>query len=147
MAAKYLTLVVVAAYVSQGLCVTEITLPDESSTFITNPMIAKTISIPKFFFDTLEACYVIMANGIMHEFFPTINFEEDPIFVLKSVEPFNSCALAFLNAPVSFSGTYELLSLVRHSADNSQSLTRQKFHLTFIESEVVFPTKDGADKV
>ncbi|XP_053604529.1 uncharacterized protein LOC128671794 [Plodia interpunctella] len=142
MAAKLLIIFVLAAFVSQGICVTEITLDDETTTFITNPLIAKTITIPKLFLDVLEACYVVMPNGIMYEFYPNNNIVEDPIFVLQAVAPFNSCGLGFRNAPVSFSGTYELFSLVKHTADGSQSLTRKKFHITFIESEVVFPNNE-----
>ena len=74
-------------------------------------------------------------NGVRYEAYPNNNIPPGPITYLHAVEPFNSCGIGFLNAPESASGTYELLSTVRHSADNSYSLTRQRFHLTLIASD------------
>uniref|UniRef100_A0A2A4JL84 Uncharacterized protein n=1 Tax=Heliothis virescens TaxID=7102 RepID=A0A2A4JL84_HELVI len=133
MAVKFLALFVIAAAVTGGQALTQITLPDEHHTFLTNPLIGKTLSIPKSFLDTLVSCNVVYPNGVTYEAYPNNRLPAGPISFLAAVQPFTSCGIGFLGADVSYSGTYELMSLVLHSADNSQSLTRQRFHLTLLE--------------
>ncbi|KAH9631064.1 hypothetical protein HF086_015049 [Spodoptera exigua] len=113
--------------------VTQITLPDQHHTFLTNQLIGKSLSIPKSFLDRLESCHVVYPNGMVYEAFPNNRLPSGPITFLHAAQPFTSCAIGFLDADVSLSGTYELMSLINHSADNSFSLTRQSFHLTLIE--------------
>ncbi|PZC86825.1 hypothetical protein B5X24_HaOG201684 [Helicoverpa armigera] len=133
MAAKFLALFVIAAALTKGQAITQITLPDEHYTFLTNPLIGKSLSIPKSFLDTLQSCNVIFPNGATYEAYPNNRLPAGPVSFLHAVQPFTSCAIGFLGADVSYSGTYELMSLVHHSADNSLSLTRQRFHLTLVE--------------
>ncbi|KOB67413.1 Uncharacterized protein OBRU01_20501, partial [Operophtera brumata] len=110
-------------------------LPDETTTHLSNPHIPKTIGIAKSFLDKLVSCHVVYPNGATYEAFPTNNLLHDEITFESAVEPFNSCGIGFRNAPPTLSGTYELISVVDHSADNSRSMTRQKFHLTFYYSD------------
>ncbi|XP_028037290.1 uncharacterized protein LOC114248288 [Bombyx mandarina] len=131
--AKFLYLFALAAAIAQASAVTEITLPDISFNFLTNDLIGKSLSIPKSFLDTLVSCHVIFPNRVMYEAFPNNNLPAGNIFFLEAVQPFTSCAIGFRGAAVSLSGTYELRSLVTNVADNSRSLTRQRFHLTLQE--------------
>ncbi|XP_022828065.1 uncharacterized protein LOC111357553 [Spodoptera litura] len=133
MVSKVLALFVIAAALTQAQAVTQITLPDQHHTFLTNQLIGKSLSIPKSFLDLLESCHVIFPNGMTYEAFPNNRLPAGPITFLDAVQPFTSCAIGFLGADVSLSGMYELMSLVRHSADNNFSLTRQRFHLTLVE--------------
>ncbi|KAM3958937.1 uncharacterized protein ACR2FA_007010 [Aphomia sociella] len=110
-------------------------LPEESYTFITNELIGKTLTIPKFMFDTLEACYVTFPGGMTYEAYPKSNIPENTVFFLEAVQPFVSCGIGFLGAPTTLSGTYRLESLVTHQSDGSQTLSSQNFHLTLIESD------------
>lgn len=114
----------------------ELTLPDETITHITNPLIGRAITIPNSFLDTLESCHVVFPNGQMYEAYPTDQIPAGPVSFASAVQPFTSCSVTFLGADVSYSGTYELISLVHHNAENYKSMTRQKFHITFIESEL-----------
>ncbi|KAJ8716477.1 hypothetical protein PYW07_003104 [Mythimna separata] len=136
MAVKLLALFVVAAALTQGHAITYITLPDQSVTFLTNPLIGKALTIPKSFLDTLELCRVVFPNGWLYEAYPNNQLPVGPIKFLSAVQPFTSCGIEFLDAPVSASGTYELVSRVRHSADNSLSETTQRFHLTLTALEL-----------
>ncbi|XP_035450581.2 uncharacterized protein LOC118276391 [Spodoptera frugiperda] len=133
MVPKMLALFVIAAALTQAQAVTQITLPDQYHTFLTNQLIGKSLSIPKSFLDVLQTCHVIFPNGLVYEAFPNNRLPAGPITFLHAAQPFTSCAIGFLGADVSLSGTYELMSLVNHSADNSLSLTRQRFHLTLVE--------------
>ncbi|XP_075975221.1 uncharacterized protein LOC142975942 [Anticarsia gemmatalis] len=143
MTAKFLILFVVAAAVAPGFAgvpasrnLVEITLADQYHTFITNPLIAKTIGIPKSFLDTLESCHILYPDNQLYEAFPLNRLPEGPVTFLEAVQPFTSCAVGFLGASVSMSGTYQLVSTVRHNAENYSSRTMQRFHLTFVQSEL-----------
>lgn len=120
-------------FVVPGQSLTEIWLPDETTTHLSNPLIPKTISVPKFFFDTQEICQVIFPNGVVYETFPINNLQHE--FVESAISAVPGCGVGFRDAPPSMSGTYELISRVYHILDNTRSLTRQKFHLTFITSD------------
>ncbi|CAH0587104.1 unnamed protein product [Chrysodeixis includens] len=134
MTAKLLILFVIAAAFAQGHALTQIFLPDESYTFMTNSLIGKSLSIPKSFLDTLESCEVVFPDGKPYEAYPNNNLPSGAVSFLYSAQPFTACAIGFRGASVSYSGTYELYSTVRHRADNSRSLTIQRFHLTLFES-------------
>lgn len=113
----------------------EIRLEDRHLTYIRHTHFSTAISIPKNFWDTLSTCHVIFPNGVMYEAFPQYQIPHQNVFFLQTVQPFTSCGIGFRDVGVSFSGTYELLSTVVHSEDNSVSLTRQRFHLTVRESD------------
>ncbi|XP_026743889.1 uncharacterized protein LOC113505416 [Trichoplusia ni] len=134
MAAKFLVLFVIAAAFTQGHALTQIFLPDESYTFMTNELIGKSLTIRKSPFDTLLLCEVVYPDGKSYEAYPNNNMPKGPISFLFAVQPFTSCSIGFLGASVSHSGSYELSSIVRHRADDSLSLTVQRFHLTLFES-------------
>ncbi|KAF9422678.1 hypothetical protein HW555_001672 [Spodoptera exigua] len=116
----------------------ELVLQDQTREFLSNELIGSSISIPRPFWDELVSCHVVFPNGIVYEAFPEDRIPPGPISFMQAVQPFVGCSIGFLNADVSFSGTYELMSLLRHSADNSLSLTRQRFHVTLIPHD---PTK------
>lgn len=66
----------------------------------------------------------------MYTAYPNNNIPFANVFFGESAYPFTSCTIGFRGVGVEFSGTYELLSTVQHEADNSITVTRQKFHLT-----------------
>ncbi|KAH9631062.1 hypothetical protein HF086_015047 [Spodoptera exigua] len=135
MTAKLLALVVVVAALAEAQSVTQVTLPEETRNHISNPLIGFGISIPKFWFDILQTCHVIYPNGFSYEVYPNNNLPNGPISFTPAVQPFTSCGIGFLNPPESFSGTYELLSLVNHT-DASLTMTRQRFRITITMSEL-----------
>ncbi|XP_046977904.1 uncharacterized protein LOC124543686 [Vanessa cardui] len=127
--------VVFVLFVYNGHCLTEIRLEDRHFTYIRHEYSGTTMSVPKHFQDTLSSCHVIFPNGVMYEVYPRNTIPFQGVFPLESVQPFRSCGIGFRNVGVSFSGVYELLSTVLHSADNSLTLTRQRHHMVVIESD------------
>lgn len=121
---------------------TQIFLEDETFSHISNPLIGRAISIPKFTFDILQSCHVVLPNGALVEAYPENQLKDPYMSFAAAVSPFTSCSIGFVGAPDSYSGTYELYSVVEDWSSAQLSLTRKKFHITFIQSEVVFPT-DG----
>lgn len=118
-----------------------ITLPDETITHISHELIGRAITIPKSFLDDLVSCHVVFPNGMTYEAFPTNNVAQagDPkIFFADATSPFRSCSIGFRGVAESASGTYELLSQVKHS-DGTEALTRKRFIMTFIASTVPMP--------
>nr|AFI57045.1 MG7 [Spodoptera litura] len=134
MTAKLLVLLVVVAALAEAQ-VTQITLPDENRNHISNPLIGFGISIPKFWFDILQSCHVIYPNGFTYEVYPNNNLPAGPISFTPAVQPFTACGVGFLHPPESFSGVYELMSLVNHT-DASFTLTRQRFNIVITMSEL-----------
>ncbi|CAH0720186.1 unnamed protein product, partial [Brenthis ino] len=130
-----ISIILLALFACQGNCLTEIQLEDRHLYYIIHTHFSTAISIPKNFWDTLSTCHVIFPNGVMFEAYPQYQITNQNVFFLEAVQPFTSCGIGFRNIDTSFSGTYELLSTVLHSADNSVSLTRQRFHLTVTESD------------
>ncbi|XP_045535988.1 uncharacterized protein LOC123721396 [Papilio machaon] len=128
---KYiLPLLLLAAFVCQGINGNDIWLEDRHVQYISHDYLGTTISIPKFIFDTLRSCHIIYPNGVMYEVFPSNNLPQSNVFFLEAVQPYTSCGVGFRGVGVEFSGTYELLSSVQHVSNNSITLTRQRFHLT-----------------
>ncbi|XP_035450709.2 uncharacterized protein LOC118276480 [Spodoptera frugiperda] len=129
MAAKLLTLlVVVAALTGAQSQVTQVTLPDQTRNHISNPLIGFGIAIPKLWVDVLQTCHVTFPNGFTHEVYPIDRLPNGPVSFSPAAQPFTTCGIEFLHPPESMSGTYELMSMVRHT-DNSQTFTRQRFNI------------------
>ncbi|KAI8421500.1 hypothetical protein MSG28_009550 [Choristoneura fumiferana] len=148
MVSKVLGLFVFAAVATLGSSeLTQIFLEDESLTFITNPLIGKSLTIPKFVFDTLQSCHVVLPSGVLVEVFPNNELDDPYITFLDAVEPFRSCGIGFHGAPVSHSGTYELYSMVQDWANSGLSLTRKKFHLTLVESDPWHGEMSGSSSI
>nr|XP_026488513.1 uncharacterized protein LOC113395165 isoform X1 [Vanessa tameamea]XP_026488514.1 uncharacterized protein LOC113395165 isoform X2 [Vanessa tameamea] len=127
--------VVLVLSVYNGHCLSEIRLEDRHFTYIRHEHLGTSMSIPKHFEDTLSSCHVIFPNGVMYEVYPRNTIPHQNVFPASGVQPFQSCGIEFRNVGVEFSGVYELLSTVLHSADNSLSLTRQRNHMVVIESD------------
>ncbi|XP_049872833.1 uncharacterized protein LOC126371551 [Pectinophora gossypiella] len=140
MAAKVLSFLLLVAVASQGYAQTinEVALDDQHVSFISHPLYARVITIPKSPFDTLLACYITFPSGVMYEAYPNSNIPFEDIMYASATPPFNTCAVGFRGVPASRSGSYELRSLVQHDAD-TLTLARQTFHLTITESEVGMP--------
>lgn len=94
------------------------------------------MGIAKLWIDTLSSCHIIFPNGVMYEVYPTSAIPTQNLYFLKAVIPeFQNCAVGIRNdIPTSYSGTYELVSTVLHSEDNSVSVTRQRNNLVISES-------------
>ncbi|XP_041980284.1 uncharacterized protein LOC121733948 [Aricia agestis] len=135
------TFLFLALFAFQGLCVTEVWLDERNVDYIQSDLLGVSFSIAKWWFDTLEECHIIVPDGSRYEAYPNSNLPSH-IFFMEAVQPFTSCSVGMRGVGVEHSGTYELLSLVRHSADNSQTLTRQKNNLT-IRTVDLFPTSDS----
>ncbi|XP_063534926.1 uncharacterized protein LOC134744908 [Cydia strobilella] len=136
MAYKVFGLIFFIAVATSGTsALTQIFLEDENVSFLTNDLIGKSLTIPKFFFDTLQSCHVVLPNGAMVEAYPNNELSDPHITFLDAVQPFVSCGIGFSGAPTSYSGTYELYSVVDDWTGLGLSLTRKKFHLTLTEGD------------
>ncbi|XP_063381764.1 uncharacterized protein LOC134668189 [Cydia fagiglandana] len=125
----------IAVATSGTSALTQIFLEDEHITFLTNDLIGKTLTIPKFTFDTLQSCHVVLPNGAMVEAYLNNELNDPHITFLEAVQPFVSCGIGFVGAPTTYSGTYELYSVVDDWTGLGLSLTRKKFHLTLTEGD------------
>ncbi|CAG4974918.1 unnamed protein product [Parnassius apollo] len=131
----FVSFLLLATLVYQGYSTEEIWLDERNVDYISHDYLGTSISIPKFLFDTLITCQVIFPNGAMYEAYPNDNIPHSNIFFMEAVEPFVSCAVGFRGVGVEASGTYELLSYVKHVVDNSFTLTRQRFNLNVTVSD------------
>lgn len=94
------------------------------------------MGIAKLWIDTLSSCHIIFPNGVMYEVYPTSTIPSQNLYFMKAVIPeFQNCAVGIRrDIPTSYSGTYELVSTVLHSEDNSVSVTRQRNNLVISET-------------
>ncbi|CAK1585182.1 unnamed protein product [Parnassius mnemosyne] len=129
MAKRIVSFLLLATLFCQGYSVDEIWLDERNVDYISDDYLGTSISIPKFVLDTLITCQIKFPNGAMYEAYPNNKIPYNNIFFMKAVEPFLACAVGFRGVGVESSGTYELLSYVKHVKDNSTSLTRQRFNL------------------
>ncbi|CAH2084970.1 unnamed protein product [Euphydryas editha] len=135
MTGKWFLIFVLFAY--EGLCVTEIRLPDRNITYTRNELnlFAPSIGIPKLWIGTLRSCHIIFPDGRSYEAYPGNTIPSPNLSFLRTTIPeFQNCAVGFRHdIATSYSGTYELVSTVLHSEDNSVSVTRKRFNLVINE--------------